>query len=576
MFSEDRSSAQSPLLKTDTQSYYSSQSASSFGGSEAAQSKQSAVVDIPAAVNAVSDDEEARLDILKNLLKQSWPLMLRGAVVAARYFACAVMLAKTDEQLLAPNTLINAMESIYIIFGGRSLAIVSSEISKLYGEMVKARKDQLREGASPEQLAAAGVTIANNVEKIGIVLRHGALLAGAISLPIAGLYYFANHHMLRLLGQHHFAVEKAQDYFQAAALGYVALNFLTAQQRLLQGLQEPIPVLLSNAMHSGLCVLFSYLFLFGKLGFPQLEMAGVGYAFAIAGVATVLANTVYLAFKESVQPYHVFSLQGGFQWPVLRDLAKKGLQTGLQNTTENIANMINSLFLGLHNLTALSADQMAMNVALFISITSGGLAQAISVCVGKALGEKKYQTLKQYGNTGIVLGMVFPVAAFMTLLAARTQFISLFVNVNNPDNAELVRLASSFLLLECLRQLTTAIQLTTATGGLLGLKDTAFTMKTSIGCSLALNAGLLAFFHFVLNANSLVLFSSKAIGMGITALLNTGRWVVVSHEQSPQERASVKDTRMCYRVGRSLRMFVTGEKDAPEHYQPILDKGFFV
>ncbi|MDP1574499.1 MAG: MATE family efflux transporter [Coxiellaceae bacterium] len=518
---------------------------------------------IAPSVNADSlADTESRSQLLKALLGQSWPLMLRGAVVAARYFACAILLAKTDERLLAPNTLINAMESMYMVFAGRSLAILSSEISKLYGEIQKADREKNAEGTSLERMAACEKIITDNNQKIGVVLRHGMLLAGTIGLPIAALYYFANHHILHLLGQHHFAVEKAQDYFQAAAPGFLALNCLTAQQRLLQGLLEPIPVLASNVMHSGLSVLFAYLFLSGKAGFPKLEMDGLGYAFTAASFATVLLNTLYFCMKKNIQPFHIFSAQGGFQPALYKELAKKGLQTGLQNTTENVANMINNIFLGMSGgLTALSASQMSESLALFLSTMSGGLAQAISVCVGKSLGEKKYGTLKQYGNLGIVLGMSFPVMVFITMLFARRSFISLYVNTNNPDNADLVNSASYFLLIACLRQLMTAVQLTTATGGLLGLKDTQFSMLTSIGSSLGLNSAVLCLMHFAFDAKVLALFFATVIGPGITGILNTGRWIMKSYEQSPAELAAVQDATVPYRLVRSVRLFFGGNEN---------------
>ena len=232
--------------------------------------------------------------------------------------------------------------------------------------------------------------------------------------------------------------------------------------------------------------------------------------------------------------------------------------------------MINSVFLGWHNLEALSADQMAMQIALFSSIGSGGLAQAISVCVGKALGEKKYGALKKYGNVGIVLGTAFPALAFFVLLAVREQFISLYVNTKNPDNAELVRLASSFLLLECLRQLMTAVQFT-ASGALLGFKDTSFTFKTSLGLSLGLNAALLSLMHFALHMNSLALFSEKAIGVGMAAFLNAFRWVLKSHEQSRQEKEAIKDQSLPYRVSRALTLFCSGSPKEKEERRPEND-----
>src|SRR3990167_3006035 len=267
--------------------------------------------------------------IFKKEFEQSWPLMLRGAVVAGRYFAISVMLGKVDERLLAPNTLINALETVYITFGGGSLGIMSSIISKANGE--------------------------NKKTEIGVLCRQGLVFATLLSIPISLLYYFVNNHLLTLFGQHPFAVEKAKDYFQSAASGYLPLMLLTAQQRLLQGLQRPIPVLMSNVLHSSLSVACSYLFLFGKLNAPTLEMKGVGYAFSIAGWGSLLINTLYLKFHDQIHqffnklyiylctaeaneaneatviaPYKIFHTQFDLSSNDFNVIIKKGLPAGLQ------------------------------------------------------------------------------------------------------------------------------------------------------------------------------------------------------------------------------------------------------
>lgn len=124
-------------------------------------------------------------------------------------------------------------------------------------------------------------------------------------------------------------------------------------------------------------------------------MAGVGYAYVIAGWTTLLLNTAFLLIKScnDWKDYKLFSLHGGFELATLKLLARRGIPTGIQYTTENIANLINSIFLGLHSLTALSADQMAMQLALTSSIANGGLAQAVQACVSNALGKKNFRRL---------------------------------------------------------------------------------------------------------------------------------------------------------------------------------------
>ncbi|MCX7124488.1 MAG: MATE family efflux transporter [Gammaproteobacteria bacterium] len=464
-------------------------------------------------------DNDSYLTLFKDLIVQSLPMMARGGVVAGQYIGISLLLSQVNEDFLGPNKLINGAASVAIIFGGRSQTILTTLMGELNGRNTTADR-----------------------ERMGLIFRHGLIFASLLSVPIVLMYYFVFHEFFRLLGQHPFAVEKVKEYFQAAALGFPPLMLLTTQQRFSQALKLPMQPLYSNLVHSTLSVTFSYLFLNGKLGLPKLEMAGVGYAYVIAGWTTLLLNTAFLLIKSSNdwKDYKLFSLHGGFELATLKLLARRGIPTGIQYTTENIANLINSIFLGLHSLTALSADQMAMQLALTSSIANGGLAQAVQACVSNALGKKKFQAIVRYGNMGIALGMAFPALAFIVFLLAREQFISLYVDVNNPKNSDLVRLAGAFLLLECLRQWTTGPQFT-ATGALAGFKNTDFTMKTSLAFSLGLNAAILSFMHFALHADSVTLFAEKPIGTGVCMILNTFFWLMLSREQSPQAKAEVKD-----------------------------------
>ena len=71
-------------------------------------------------------------------------------------------------------------------------------------------------------------------------------------------------------------------------------------------------------------VIFDYLFIFGRLGFPAMGIAGAGYATVLANWASALFGA-YLLFKNK----HEVSYRVRSAWRWNKDLVRRCIRYGL-------------------------------------------------------------------------------------------------------------------------------------------------------------------------------------------------------------------------------------------------------
>ena len=90
-----------------------------------------------------------------------------------------------------------------------------------------------------------------------------------------------------------------------------------------------------NAVGLVVNVIFDYLFIFGRLGFPAMGIAGAGYATVLANWASALFGA-YLLFKNK----HEVSYRVRSAWRWNKDLVRRyiryGLPSGLQWALEGL------------------------------------------------------------------------------------------------------------------------------------------------------------------------------------------------------------------------------------------------
>src|SRR5690606_32824399 len=106
--------------------------------------------------------------------------------------------------------------------------------------------------------------------------------------------------------------------------------------------------------------------------------------------------------------------------------------------------------MGLIGTAALAAHTIAINIASLTFMVPLGIGQAATVRVGLAYGRRDADGIHRAGWSAFWLATAFMAAMSLVMVLAPSLLISVFLDIREPANAEVLRLAATFLLFAAL------------------------------------------------------------------------------------------------------------------------------
>jgi MATE family multidrug resistance protein len=266
-----------------------------------------------------------------------------------------------------------------------------------------------------------------------------------------------------------------EDYLRITSWGMPSVCLYFVCRFLCEGTGNARPMMLIQLVVLPINILLSWILIFGKWGFPPLAVHGA----ALAGVICLWLNAgLILGYVAKAGRYRHLKLLRDFARPSVTEigkLARLGLPVaGLLILESGFFNAI-ALMMGSLGQTALAAHNIVMNYVTLIFMVPVGLANALMVRVGQAMGESGATEARFRGLVGIgVASGAMAVSALVILM-----FPQAIIGLYTTDSA-VVATASVLLVCAALFQLSDGIQITSA-GALRGLQDTTVPMFISGG-----------------------------------------------------------------------------------------------
>jgi MATE family multidrug resistance protein len=441
------------------------------------------------------------MSLIKNnlspLLKLAIPLFFTGIAQSSAFFFQTVFLAHLGKDVLAAGALVSWLfATLSVIFFG-ALSSINVLVSHKHGA-----KDQLG---------------------IAAVLRDGLVMAILFSLPVLALCWNMSPIFL-FFGQSDRVVSLAQAYLHALAWGVIP-NFITiALLEFIIGLGHARTVMLFSIATVSLTLFFSYVLIFGALGFPSLGIAGAGWGIAIGDIAVCLLLVLYIPTQEYYKKY----LQTLFRFnshSYVRELLKIGLPMGFMYCVEVGFFFALTLSMGSFSTVFLAANQIAMQYLGFFMSLIFSMAQAITVRMGHLLGAKKPHLAEQAGYLGICISGLFMLFIALIFWFFPSYLISIDFDIHNPNNQELVYHATQLLMISPLFQILESVRISLF-GVLRALKDTQFTLITSIFSFWLLSLPIGYFLATSLNLQGAGFWWGMVCGVSISVVLLLWRFKI--------------------------------------------------
>lgn len=385
------------------------------------------------------------------LVRLAIPLALTGMIQSAVWFFETLFLARLGSQTLAAGALVSWF------FG--TLAVI------LFGIL------------SSINVLVAHKHGSNDHDGVALVAKDGLWLAILITIPAIALLWNMSPVFL-LFGQPASVVALAKSYLHPLAWGILANFIMIACLEVIMGVGHARVILVFSILSVSLNIFCSFILIFGKFGFPALGIAGAGWGMTISYWISAIVLIIFIISQQSYRNYfrYVFKIQKPL---FIMELLQVGVPMGLMYCVEVAFFFALTLLMGLLGSQMQAANQVALQYLGLLMSMMFSIAQAITVRMGHLLGAKQSNSAERAAYLGICIAVSFAGLVAIFFWTFPGALISIDFDIRDPNNFEIVSDIKKFLAISAVFQIVEATRIAFF-GSLRGLKDTKFTLLTSI------------------------------------------------------------------------------------------------
>ncbi len=298
-------------------------------------------------------------------------------------------------------------------------------------------------------------------------LRVG-LWAALLAAPPLMLPPLFGEQILLSLGQAPESAALAQRYLFGLTwclipgLWFLAIRgFMGAVNRPEPGLWITLAAIPANAA-------LAYTLIHGEFGLPRLDLLGAGLATSLINAGMFAAALWFTVARRPFRKYHVLGGMARIDWQLMRRLGAIGAPISLAFLLEYGLFGAAGLLMGLISTMALTAHQIALQIAAILFMVPFGVGMAATVRVGHAAGRGDAGAVRRAGYIAILIGIVFMSAMTLAVICGRFTIATIFLGETSDATTQLT---ATLLLIGSTFFIADGIQ-TVAAGALRGLNDT--------------------------------------------------------------------------------------------------------
>jgi multidrug resistance protein, MATE family len=257
----------------------------------------------------------------------------------------------------------------------------------------------------------------------------------------------------------------ANHYLKALGIGIIPLFIYSVLRGFIDAHGFTRVSMMISLLSLPINVVFNYLLIFGKFGFPRLGGVGAGVATTITYWIIMFVAFFFILRSESFVHYEVFKHWYAVSLDFWKELLKMGLPIGFSIFFETSIFSAVTLLMSQYSTVVIAAHQAAINFASMLYMIPLSISMALTIAVGFEAGAKRFKDAKDYSFIGIWVAVMVAVIFAISLYFLNDQVARIYTT----DKAVMVMI-SHFLLYAVFFQLSDAIQ-APIQGALRGYKD---------------------------------------------------------------------------------------------------------
>ena len=344
------------------------------------------------------------------------------------------------------------------------------------------------------------------------LFQNSLVLATLAALVIGSLLYLTSFFMDNM-GQVDAVVELAIPYFLVLVVSLIPHMYFFSIKQFLEGLGNTKVAMWITIIANLINVLFNYLLIFGKYGFPELGVLGAGVSTLIARASMPVLYVIWLRLKPEWWSYCKDFRWSLFSWVRLKQLLAMGLPIAAHILLEVSAFAFSGVMIGWLGAAPLAGHQIANNMSHMAFMVVMGISSATTIRVSHQLGARNIEGLKMAAMASVHLCLLANAIMGTLLIVFRVQIAQAF-----STDPEVISVGSQVLVMAGIFQLADGMQAVGA-GILRGLTDVKIIMLYAFIAYICINIPLGYVLAFVCGFGAVGIWAAFIFGLGTAAIL---------------------------------------------------------
>ena len=342
-------------------------------------------------------------------------------------------------------------------------------------------------------------------------------------LPVVLFFFwiFFAPFVFRLMGVSENVLKLCVTYTRLYSPVFLILGLYISYTVVFQTSNYTKPLVTYGIIRSVLNIILDYVLIFGKFGFPRMEIAGAALGTTIAeygGAIYLLFITITKKDKFFTSP-GIKRILGAKVLPYLKSI-KLGVNTACEDLLWNAGNLFIIRILNTINETAAGIYSMVFTVEVLFVVVISAIGNGTLTLTGEATGAKDHRLYRDVVKTAIKWS--FLVSAFALI------FISLFPRLTLSlftTDKEVIEMSVIFIILVAVNLFGKSGNIIVGSG-IRGYGDTKWMLFTQILGTVGVVA-LAALFVFVFKLGMLGVFIAVMCDEGLRAVINSIRFMKI-------------------------------------------------
>jgi MATE family multidrug resistance protein len=339
---------------------------------------------------------------------------------------------------------------------------------------------------------------------------------------VIATYFFAD--IIYILNQPEEISELAVPYTRILGFSLLPIMIFQSYKQFIEGMAIMRPAMIITILANFVNLFANWVYIYGNLGFPRLELNGAGFATLTSRTFMMLVLIFFLRKSRSFSQYNLRIIPIQIDKSLIKRLLKLGIPSGLQYFFEAGAFTFAAFMIGWLSAKDLAAHQIAISIASMTYMVVLGISSSSAIRVGNAVGARNINETRKAGFTALSLSAIFMLSCAVILIIFNDSLPLLFV-----DEIDVIKIASSLLLIAAFFQLFDGVQ-AVGLGVLRGITDVKYPTAITFISYWIIGLPLGYFLGFTLQYGVAGVWIGLSVGLATSASLLTLRFNSKSRE----------------------------------------------